>query len=125
MRALARAWGTKVMVGTVLTAGLLALPIAYWSWRNAGQSPAPSFAAGHPLTQVTLKVDGMTCPTCSYRVRKALVDLPGITKAEVSLEKGQAVVEYEEGKATVEQMIEAIKGAGYSAKPIGAGGQGR
>lgn len=41
---------------------------------------------------------------------------------EVSLEMGQAVVEYEEGQVTVEQMIEAIKQAGYSAKPIEPGG---
>lgn len=76
------------------------------------------------LKTVTLKVDGMTCPTCSYRVKKALL-LPGLRKAEVSLEKGQAVVEYEEGRTTVEQMIAAVKEAGYSAKLITAGGQGR
>jgi len=67
----------------------------------------------------------MTCPTCTYRVRKALVGLPGVEKAEVSFEKSQAVVEYEADKVTVEPMIEAIKQAGYPARVIGARGQGR
>lgn len=58
-------------------------------------------------------------------MKKALAGLPGVKKAEVSLERGQAVVEYEESKVTVEQMVEAIKQAGYSAKLMGIGGQGR
>lgn len=51
--------------------------------------------------------------------------LPGVRKATVSLEKGEAEVEFKEGAVTVEQMIEAIKQAGYSAKLLEAGGQGR
>lgn len=58
-------------------------------------------------------------------MQKALVRLSGVRKAEVSFEKGRAVVEYEEGKVTVEQMVEAVKKAGYTASPTGAGGQAR
>lgn len=58
-------------------------------------------------------------------MQKALVRLSGVRKAEVSFEKGQAVVEYEKGKVTVEQMVEAVKKAGYTASPMGTGGQAR
>lgn len=117
-----RASGVKVVAGIGIAAGLLLLLIAFWPLLKAAQSPAPSSDAGGPGTMLTLKVDGMTCPTCSYRVSKALVGLPGVKKAEVSLERGQAVVEYEESKVTVDQMVEAIKQAGYSAELVAAGG---
>lgn len=118
-----RARGKTVVSGIVIAGGLVVLLIAFWPWPRI--TPPPSVDTTGALTRVTLNVDGITCPTCTYRVRKALGELPGVKTAEVSLEQGQVVVEYEEGKVTIEQMIEAVKQAGYSAKPIGAGGQGR
>lgn len=108
---------------SVVAAVLLVFAVSYRSRSDVVErSPAPPEIGGS-LAHVALKVDGMTCATCSYRVNKALVPLSGVRKAEVSLERGQAVVTYEEGKVTVEQMIEAIEQAGYTAKLIRAGGR--
>lgn len=117
MPASARVIGTGVAIATVLAAALLVFVFrtAFWPGPTTVQGPPSWSSTGGPLAQVTLKVDGMTCPTCSYRVSKALAGLPGVKKAEVSLGWGQAVVAYEEGKVTVEQMIKAIEQAGYAA----------
>ncbi|MGH7319128.1 MAG: heavy-metal-associated domain-containing protein [Candidatus Rokuibacteriota bacterium] len=117
MRVLARFTATKLAfaIPLVAAAGLFALLLAFWPSAPAQQT-GPSSAAGGPV--VALK---MSCPTCSYRVRKALVDLPGVRSAKVSLERGQALVTYQEGKVTVEQMIKAIEQAGYAASLIQAG----
>lgn len=40
----------------------------------------------------TMKIEGMMCPHCEATVRKALETLDGVEKAEVSHEKGTAVV---------------------------------
>ncbi|MBQ4252828.1 MAG: HAD-IC family P-type ATPase, partial [Erysipelotrichaceae bacterium] len=40
----------------------------------------------------TMKIEGMMCPHCEATVRKALEALDGVEKAEVSHEKGTAVV---------------------------------
>lgn len=61
----------------------------------------------------TLKVDGMTCMHCVGAVKKALEQVPGVEAAEVSLEKGQAVVT---GEADVQAMVAAVKEEGYSAE---------
>ena len=63
MQASARASGTKVVMGIVIAAALLICLIAFWPWPKAAQGPAPSPATGDSLPQVTLTVDGMTCPT--------------------------------------------------------------
>ena len=50
-------------------------------------------------------------------VRKALEGLKGIRSAEVSFKDKLARVTYEKGVVTVEQMVEAVKNAGFGARP--------
>ncbi|MGC8529516.1 MAG: CopZ family metallochaperone [Leptospirillia bacterium] len=62
------------------------------------------------MATTVLKVGGMTCNHCVMAVTKALEAVPGVTKAHVSLEKGQAVVE---GSAPREALVGAIKAEDY------------
>lgn len=64
------------------------------------------------MNDTVLKVTGMTCGHCVMSVTKALQQVPGVAKAEVSLEKGEAVVH---GAADVQAMLAAVKQAGYAA----------
>lgn len=64
---------------------------------------------------VRLTVEGMTCGGCAIGTKKVLTRLTGVTKAEVSYEKKEAVVTYDPAKVTVKQMIAAIKTLGYTA----------
>jgi len=64
---------------------------------------------------ITLKVSGMSCGGCVKSVTGVLEALPGVAKAEVSLEKAEAVVAFEAGKVSREQMVQAIDDAGFEA----------
>ena len=50
-------------------------------------------------------------------VSKALEGLKGVRSAKVSFKEKLARVTYEKGVVTVEQMIEAVKDAGFRATP--------
>lgn len=65
------------------------------------------------ITQETIKVEGMSCEHCEMRVKKAVEAIEGVSKAEVSLQNKQVVLEYDEGKANLEKVKAAIKEAGY------------
>ncbi len=81
----------------------------------AAQSfPALTADAAEEKT-VRLAVEGMTCGGCTLGTKKVLTRLTGVTKAEVSYEKKEAIVTYDPAKVTVEQMIAAIKTLGYTA----------
>jgi copper ion binding protein len=71
------------------------------------------------MTNVTLAIQGMTCNHCVMRVRKALADVPGVHKAVVTLEPGQAKVEYDDSASTADAMTAAVVKAGYSARAVG------
>ena len=51
-------------------------------------------------------------------MRKALEGLEGVKKAEVSFGKKQAVVTYDPEKVSVDEMIQAVKRAGFQASEI-------
>ena len=67
------------------------------------------------METMVLKVGGMSCGGCVKSVTGVLEALPGVSKADVSLEKAEAAVSYEPGQATREQMVQAIDDAGFEA----------
>ena len=61
----------------------------------------------------TLKIQGMTCNHCVMRVAKALKQVPGVQDARVDLQKGEAVVTYDDVLVTHEKLTLAVVDAGY------------
>lgn len=62
---------------------------------------------------VTLKVPGMTCPTCPITVKKALNKVDGVSKVEVRYEKKEAVVTFDDAKTDTKALIKATTNAGF------------
>ena len=62
-----------------------------------------------------IQVEGMMCEHCVAHVKKALEGVKGVTKAEVSLAKKEAVVILKE-EVSDETLVHAVEEAGYSAK---------
>lgn len=61
----------------------------------------------------TLKIQGMTCNHCVMRVTKALKSVAGVQDAKVDLQKGEAVITYDDSKVTPEKLSFAVVEAGY------------
>ena len=61
--------------------------------------------------ELTFKVEGMMCPKCEARTRKALEAVAGVEKAEASHTTGTAVVTGADLNAAA--LKAAIEGAGY------------
>ena len=61
--------------------------------------------------ELTLKVEGMMCPKCENRTKKALESVAGVEKAVVSHTEGTAVVTGEALDAAV--LKAAVEEAGY------------
>ena len=60
----------------------------------------------------TIHINGIMCPRCEMRVKKALEALPFIESAEVSHDNGTAVV-VTDAAFNAETVKSAIKEAGY------------
>jgi len=65
------------------------------------------------MQTTTLNISGMTCGGCVSSVSRVLKALDGVAKADVSLEKKNAVVEFDPGKVQVEQLKRSVVEAGF------------
>ncbi len=71
---------------------------------------APVWAA---TQTVTLSVPGMTCASCPITVKHALSKVEGVSKVDVGFEKREAVVTFDDTKASVQKLTKATADAGY------------
>jgi len=73
-----------------------------------------TLALATPRT-VTLSIPSMNCATCPITVKKALSRVPGVTRIEVSLDKREAIVTFEDNRVSVDGLTRATANAGYPA----------
>lgn len=65
---------------------------------------------------IRLSISGMNCASCAGRVDKALNQLEGVNEVAVNLASDSAEIKAD--NVTVEQLIKAVKDAGYDAHEI-------
>ena len=88
----------KLLLTSILSFGLLS------AWNGSAQAA---------MRTMTLSVPGMSCEVCPITVKKALQKVSGVDKVDVSFEKKEAVVTYDDTKTTMERLIKATADAGY------------
>ena len=62
---------------------------------------------------VTLSVPGMTCAACPITVKKVISKVEGVSKTDVSFDKREAVVTFDDAKTSVQKLTKATEDAGY------------
>jgi copper chaperone CopZ len=72
---------------------------------------ATSVSAVSKTTKI--RIEGMHCKLCSASVAKALRATDGVETADVSFEKGEAVIQYDDQKVTEARLREVINGTGF------------
>lgn len=89
---------TTQTLSFILVAAIAALPLS------------PVFAASKT---VTLDVQKMKCATCPITIKKALSKVNGVRKIDVSLEKKEAVVVFDDTQTNAAALVEATTNAGF------------
>ncbi len=68
------------------------------------------------MASVNLAIGGMTCAACVRRVEQAVLSVPGVRSARVSLATGQTTVEHD-GTASLQALRAAVEDISYSFEP--------
>jgi mercuric ion binding protein len=74
---------------------------------------APLASAKQQTVQLT--VPTMDCATCPITIKTALSKVPGVSKVKVSYDRREAVIVYDDAKATVADLKKATEDVGYPA----------
>lgn len=87
---------------------------------NQGQpEPAGMDLSAVKMDSIDLDVSGMSCAHCVSHVQQALMAVPGVESAQVSLDPGRAMVQTN-GRVDAQDLIRAVEEAGYEAKAAGS-----
>jgi len=93
------------------------LGISLWPRRTGGEkgSSTPVEKEEPGTEQVSLRIEGMSCEGCVSRVDAALTQVNGVTRAEIDLASGRALII---GKQLDQQRLcETVSALGYSVTP--------
>jgi copper chaperone len=66
------------------------------------------------MTELHLKIDGMSCGHCVATVRKVLAAVPGVDVKDVQI--GTANIAIDPAQVSVATLIDAVQDAGYDAR---------
>jgi periplasmic mercuric ion binding protein len=75
--------------------------------------PLPAWAE---MRTVTLTISNMVCELCVMSVERSLARVDGVTKVEVSLEKAEAVVTFDDAKTNVKALTNATGQEGFPSR---------
>jgi len=67
------------------------------------------------MSEVTIKVEGMSCGGCGRNVTGVLKGIAGVEDVQVSLEQGSATVRFDPAQVSVDAMRAAVEDAGFDA----------
>ena len=78
----------------------------------------PAFAQDSPR-QISIRVDGLSCPFCAYGLEKKLKRMEGTEKVWIDIEHGVAEITVAEGKTIREvDLRKAVEDAGFTPRGI-------
>jgi copper chaperone CopZ len=66
--------------------------------------------------KTVLRSSELSCPSCIATIEKALNSLDGVTDARVHFTTGRIEVEHDSARTGTDQIVGAIRAAGYNAK---------
>ena len=64
----------------------------------------------------TLRSQELSCPSCVEKIEKGLRALDGVEEAKVHFNTGRIEVQHDPTRASADQLVRAIRAAGYEAK---------
>ena len=64
-------------------------------------------------TEITLKVEGMTCDGCETSVQNALKRLDGEIVADADSERGEVKVRFDDARVDIDALEDCVVSIGY------------
>ncbi len=69
--------------------------------------------------QISVKVDGLSCPFCAYGLEKRLKKIEGTKKVIIYIDKGQAILRLkDDAPLDTRAVMEAVKKGGFTPRKI-------
>jgi mercuric ion transport protein len=106
-------WQSRKFLGIVTVFAALMLIFPYYAGSFYPETELSKVENTQLQTTYEINIIGMTCTGCEEHVKLEIGKLPGISALEVSYEKANAVVTFDESQTDLEQVKAAVAETGY------------
>lgn len=106
-------WQSRKLLGIVTVFVALILIFPYYVGSFYPETELSKIENTQLQTTYEINIVGMTCTGCEEHVKLEIGKLPGISALEVSYEKANAVVTFDESQTDLEQVKAAVAVTGY------------
>lgn len=69
------------------------------------------------MKKTILRSQELSCPSCVAKIEKALSAVDGVEMAKVYFTTGRIEIQHDDTRANVNDLVKAVRSAGYDAKP--------
>ncbi len=106
---------------TLLAVSLTGLLLLALTQAAAAQAP-PELG----MLEVTVQVDGLSCPFCAYGLEKKLRKVENVARIEIRVNEGRAVVTPESGTSLeLDELEQAVRDGGFTPREVSVTARGR
>jgi len=99
----------------VMFVATAALIVCIHSPASAASNAPQTAKATAANSKVIIPVEGLSCASCSFAVRRAIKKMDGVKSIEPGPHEDEALITYDASKVMPEQFVEAINGLGFKA----------
>ncbi|MBI4833865.1 MAG: cation-translocating P-type ATPase [Planctomycetes bacterium] len=68
------------------------------------------------ITNITMSVEGMHCPSCAANIERSIEHLSGVVKASVNFASSEVAVQYDPQRVDMDQIKKAVAKPGYKVR---------
>ena len=111
-------WQSKKFLGIVTVFAAIMLAFPYYSDSFYPETKLSESENVNLQSTYEINITGMTCTGCEEHVKLEIGKLPAISGLEVSYEKANAVVTFDESKTDIEEVKTAINKTGYKVESV-------
>ncbi len=105
---------TFLFLVTIFAGIMLAFP--YYShllFPNSSVKKKVLYVSENNVGELNYSIQGMTCTGCEAHIENKVNQLQGILEVDANYEKSSALVKYDKGKVTPDEIATAIRKTGY------------
>ena len=111
-------WHSKKFLGIVTVFAVVLLAFPYYADAFYPETNLSVLEYTNLESTYEINITGMTCSGCEEHVKLEIGKLSGISGLEVSYEKANAVVTFDESKTNIDEVKAAVDNTGYKVESI-------
>lgn len=70
------------------------------------------------MKEITMKLEGMSCPSCMTKIQKAVEAQPGVSQVRVLFNAGKVKARVDDQQSSADNLASVVKNLGYTVEKI-------